>query len=76
MKKTTSKKKEELPIIAILIEGIKHALDAVMVDAEKFDKGTMAAGTRVRVKMQEIKTIAKEIRDAVTKVKVARKETK
>lgn len=38
-------------------------------DAEKFEKGNSAAGTRLRKKMQEVKTIAQEIRTEVSDVK-------
>lgn len=38
-------------------------------DAEKFEKGNSAAGTRLRKKMQEIKNIAQKIRKDVSEVK-------
>ena len=38
-------------------------------DAEKFEKGNSAAGTRLRKKMQEVKNLAQEIRTEVSDVK-------
>lgn len=38
-------------------------------DAEKFEKGNSAAGTRLRAKMQEVKNLAQEIRTEVSDVK-------
>jgi hypothetical protein len=45
-------------------------------DFEKFyDKGVGAAGTRVRKHLQELAKLCKEVRNDVTAVKNARKET-
>ena len=38
-------------------------------DAEKFEKGNAAAGTRLRIKMQEVKRLAQEVRETVSDVK-------
>lgn len=38
-------------------------------DAEKFEKGNAAAGTRLRIKMQEVKKLAQEVRETVSDVK-------
>ena len=38
-------------------------------DAEKFEKGNSAAGTRLRKKMQKVKNLAQEIRTEVSDVK-------
>lgn len=38
-------------------------------DAEKFEKGNSAAGTRLRKKMQDVKKLAQEIRENVSDVK-------
>jgi len=38
-------------------------------DAEKFEKGNSAAGTRLRKKMQEVKNLAQDIRKNVSAVK-------
>lgn len=38
-------------------------------DAEKFEKGNSAAGTRLRKKMQDVKKLAQEIRETVSDVK-------
>ena len=60
----------------------RHAEFAALVEAmegdfEKFyDKEVGAAGTRVRKHLQEMAKLCKEIRNDVTAVKNARKETK
>jgi hypothetical protein len=40
-----------------------------MTDAEKFENGNNAAGTRVRKNMQEIKKLAQSIRAQVSDIK-------
>ena len=42
------------------------------IEAEKFDRGNNAAGTRVRKGMMEIKRLAQEVREEVTAVKAAK----
>ena len=49
---------------------LKRLVEAVSVDVERFyDKDNQSAGTRVRKAMQEIKTIAQEIRTEVQRKK-------
>lgn len=56
---------------------LKELLANVEADADKFyNKGSKAAGTRVRGGMQEIKALAQEIRNEVTAIKNAAEETK
>lgn len=55
------------------VEQIQSLLDQVKVDAEKFEKGNSAAGTRVRKSLQEIKTLSQNLRLQVTEVKNSRK---
>lgn len=58
----------------MLVEKINEMIDVLNVaktDAEKFDKGNNAAGTRVRKAMQEIKAKAQEVRVAVSESKNA-----
>lgn len=51
-------------------------VEAMEGDFEKFyDKGVGAAGTRVRKHLQELAKLCKEVRNDVTAVKNARKET-
>ncbi|HMR19086.1 MAG TPA: histone H1 [Sphingobacterium sp.] len=46
---------------------LKDLVTSIEVDAEKFfNNGNSAAGTRVRKGLQEIKTLAQEIRNEVT----------
>lgn len=52
-------------------------VEAMEGDFEKFyDKEVGAAGTRVRKHLQEIAKLCKEVRNDVTAVKNARKESK
>jgi hypothetical protein len=49
---------------------LKELLATIEADADKFyNKGSKAAGTRVRGGMQEIKALAQEIRNEVTSLK-------
>jgi len=49
---------------------LKELVASMEVDADKFyTKGSGAAGTRVRKALQEIKTLAQEIRNEVTEIK-------
>lgn len=48
-----------------LFEVVMSAQD----DAEKFEKGNSAAGTRLRKKMQDIKKLAQEVRENVSDIK-------
>lgn len=67
-------KAKALPSIVAKMEGMTDIIEGARHDAEKFDGGNNAAGARVRKAMQDIKVICKEVRDAVTEVKTARKE--
>jgi hypothetical protein len=49
---------------------LKELIASIEADADKFyNKGSKAAGTRVRGGMQEIKALAQEIRNEVTELK-------
>lgn len=49
---------------------LKELIAAIEADADKFyNKGSKAAGTRIRGGMQEIKALAQEIRNEVTALK-------
>lgn len=49
---------------------LKELVTGIEVDAEKFyNSGNGAAGTRVRKAMQELKTLAQDIRTEVTEKK-------
>lgn len=49
---------------------LKALLEATEADATKFFQGgNAAAGTRVRKALQEIKTLAQDIRNQVTEIK-------
>ena len=52
---------------------VKELLAGIEADAEKFyEKGNSAAGTRLRKGMQNLKTLAQEIRAEVTEKKNAK----
>ncbi len=55
--------------ITTSIEDLIAKLTEVKKDAEKFDKGVMIAGTRVRKVMQEVRKAAQFIRVDVTEKK-------
>ncbi|MEJ7560747.1 MAG: histone H1 [Pedobacter sp.] len=51
-------------------EKLKSIISSIEADAKKFyDGGNGAAGTRVRKAMQELKSLAQEIRTDVTELK-------
>ena len=51
-------------------EKLKNIASSIEEDVKKFyDGGNAAAGTRVRKSMQEMKTLAQEIRTEVTDLK-------
>jgi len=55
-------------------EKVKEVIAAIEADVEKFyNGGNAAAGTRVRKGMQDLKTLAQEIRTEVTEKKNAEK---
>lgn len=55
-----------------MIEELVADCQRAKIDANKFDTGNNAAGTRVRKAMMEIKLAAQEVRNEVSKVKAAR----
>lgn len=48
---------------------MQNFIGLAMTDAQKFDNGNNAAGTRVRKNMQEIKKLAQSIRAQVSDIK-------
>ena len=48
---------------------IKEVVASAEADVVKFEAGNNAAGTRVRKAMQELKTLAQDIRTEVTEIK-------
>ncbi len=50
-------------------EKIQEVLNSVQNDVDKFRGGNKSAGTRVRKAMQEIKTLAQEVRTQVQLIK-------
>jgi hypothetical protein len=57
------------------IDKIQEALDAVKADAEKFfNKGTKAAGTRVRTGSMDIIKLCKQLLDIIKLCKQLREE--
>ncbi|GAA4516596.1 histone H1 [Sphingobacterium thermophilum] len=54
---------------------LKELVASIEADAQKFyNNGNSAAGTRVRKGLQEIKTLAQEIRNEITAIKNAAKK--
>lgn len=51
------------------ITKLKELIAGAEADADKFEKGNNAAGTRLRNAMQQIKVTAQEVRTAVTEAK-------
>jgi hypothetical protein len=52
------------------IAKLKELIASAEADADKFfTKGNSAAGTRLRNTMQQLKTVAQEVRTAVTETK-------
>ncbi|NHA02708.1 histone H1 [Mucilaginibacter sp. HC2] len=54
------------------ITKLKELIASAEADAEKFNNGNNAAGTRLRNAMQQIKVTAQEVRTAVTEKKNAK----
>jgi len=55
-----------------LITQLQETLTGIQADVEKFDtKGNKAAGTRVRKAMQSVKTLAQDVRVAVSEANKA-----
>ena len=51
------------------VNRIQEVLNNVQTDVEKFGNGNKAAGTRIRKAMQEIKTLAQDVRTQVQTIK-------
>jgi hypothetical protein len=51
------------------IAKLKELIASAEADADKFNKGNNAAGTRLRNTMQQLKATAQEVRTAVTEAK-------
>jgi len=51
------------------VNKIQEVLDDVLADVAKFNNGNKSAGTRIRKAMQEIKTLAQDVRVEVQKIK-------
>ena len=51
------------------VNRIQEVLNNVQTDVEKFGNGNKAAGTRIRKAMQEIKTLAQDVRTEVQSIK-------
>ena len=52
-----------------LINNMLNSLEDSLDDAKKFDNGNKTAGTRIRKLMQDIKTSAQNVREAISKIK-------
>ena len=55
-----------------IFEDIKTTIAEVEADVEKFYGGNNAAGSRVRKAMQELKTLAQDLRKDILETKNAR----
>jgi hypothetical protein len=54
------------------LDQLQELIDAAREDADKFfNKGTKAAGTRLRKHMQNIKAVAQDVRTVVTEANKA-----
>lgn len=51
------------------LEALGAAIDDARSEAEKFKGGNKSAGTRIRGKMQEIKTLAQDVRTRVLELR-------
>lgn len=58
-----------------IFASIKEKIQEVENDVEKFYNGNNAAGARVRKAMQDLKSLAQELRQDVLDVKGSRKPT-
>ena len=52
-----------------LMNSMKHEMEMGMLEADKFSGGNKSAGTRVRKHMQNIKTVAQDVRTEVQTMK-------
>lgn len=67
-------KKVEAKQIVPMIEAFNLSTQDILEDAKKFDAGNNSAGTKVRVALLGLRAKIKDIRDAVTQAKEARKK--
>ena len=51
------------------MDGMMKSLISTAVDVEKFAQGNKSAGTRIRQAMQEIKSLAQDVRVEVQAIK-------
>tara|TARA_R110002020_G_scaffold378001_3_gene589084 strand:+ start:531 stop:722 length:192 start_codon:yes stop_codon:yes gene_type:complete len=51
------------------MNAMMQALISTAVDVEKFNQGNKSAGTRIRVAMQEVKSLAQDVRIEVQAIK-------
>ena len=54
------------------VREMQHLITLLEIEANKFDQGNNAAGTRVRKGMMDIKRMAQEVREKVSAVKAAK----
>jgi len=57
-----------------ILKQMQDTLTLAIIDGEKFEKGNNAAGTRVRKFMQELKSMAQNVRVMVSDIKNEDKE--
>jgi hypothetical protein len=69
-----AKKVKEVVSVATMLSKLIDSGIHIKDNAIKFDAGNSSAGTKVRVALQDLKVQIKDIRDAVTAVKEARKK--
>ena len=68
---TLTKKEKSMSVFA-KVQDMVGDLIALLEDAQKFDAGNNAAGTRVRKGMMDIKRMAQVVREEVSAVKSAK----
>jgi hypothetical protein len=59
-----------------MLEKMEKIINNQMLDAVKFDHGVNEPGRRVRAGMQQVRLLAKDIRDEIQSKKKARKAKK
>ena len=70
-------KKRNVLSISLLVEDLVRAVDDLMVDSAKFDRGNATAGVRVRVELMSIISKIKIIRtDILTQKKIRENKKK
>jgi hypothetical protein len=63
---------EETKTVAEMLNELIETLNGVVEDAEKFDSGNQAAGTRVRKALQTVVNGGKDLRKAIQEIKNAK----